>query len=139
MIQRIQSIWLLLAAADACLTLKFSFYSGNKAALNQSAKFTSLNATGSIALLLLTVAVAIAVFISIFLYKNRKLQLRAVLATIVASIINLLLYYFETKKFAEGNYDLTAIIALAIPLLLISAARGIYKDEKLVKSLDRLR
>jgi Domain of unknown function (DUF4293) len=139
MIQRIQSIWLLLAAAAACLTLKFSFYSGNKAALNQPAKFTSLNATGSIALLLLTVAVAIAVFISIFLYKNRKLQLRAVLATIVVSIINLLLYYFETKKFAEGNYDLTAIIALAIPLLLISAARGIYKDEKLVKSLDRLR
>ena len=29
MLQRIQSIWLLLAAICALLTIKFSFYSGN--------------------------------------------------------------------------------------------------------------
>jgi Domain of unknown function (DUF4293) len=139
MIQRIQTIWLLLAAAAAFLTLKFSFFSGNKIELNQPAKFTYLNASSSIILLIFTVAAAIAAFIGIFLYKNRKLQLRVVLATMVISLLNLALYYFETKKFAEGNYDLTALIALAIPVLLIGAAKGIYKDEKLVKSLDRLR
>jgi len=34
---------------------------------------------------------------------------------------------------------LTAIFAIVVPILLILAMRGIRKDEKLVKSLDRLR
>jgi hypothetical protein len=139
MIQRIQSVWLLLAAAAAFLTLKVSFFSGNKTELNQAVKFSYLNATGSIVLLLLTIAVATAAFLTIFLYRNRKLQFRIVLASIITSLCNLILYYLETKKFTEGNYDLTAIIALAIPVLLILAASAINKDEKLVKSLDRLR
>jgi hypothetical protein len=62
-----------------------------------------------------------------------------VLAGILISLLNLLLYYRQTQKFAEGNYDLTALLVLAIPVFLILAARGINKDEKLVKSLDRLR
>jgi Domain of unknown function (DUF4293) len=139
MIQRVQSLWLLLAATAAFLTLKFSFFSGNKIELNQPPKFTYLNATGSLMLLILTIGIGITAFIAIFLYKNRKMQLRITLWAIIISIINLALYYFETRKFTEGNYDLTAIIALAIPVILIFAARGIYKDEKLVKSLDRLR
>jgi hypothetical protein len=45
------------------------------------------------------------------------------------------------KKFVpqEGNYDLTASIAIVVPVLIILAIRGIYRDQKLVKSLDRLR
>ncbi|MBS1935801.1 MAG: DUF4293 family protein, partial [Bacteroidetes bacterium] len=90
-------------------------------------------------ILILTVIVFVGALIAIFLYKNRKLQLRICIAGIIISLLNIFLYYRETKTFTEGNYDLTAILAIAIPVLFILAARGINKDEKLVKSLDRLR
>lgn len=139
MIQRKQTIWLLLAAIAAFLTLRFSFYSGNMVADNQTKKFESLTATGNILILIITVAIGIASLITIFLYKNRKLQLRITIAATLVSIMNILLYYNQSKKFTEGNFDLTALITIAIPILLFFAARGISKDEKLVKSVDRLR
>jgi hypothetical protein len=43
------------------------------------------------------------------------------------------------KKFTSGNMALTSVFALAIPVFLLLAISGIWKDEKLVKSLDRLR
>jgi hypothetical protein len=39
----------------------------------------------------------------------------------------------------ESGYNLTSLLAVAIPVFLILAARNIYRDEKLVKSMDRLR
>jgi hypothetical protein len=139
MIQRIQTILLLLATAAAFLTLKFSFSSGNSIAADQTKKFGHLTAAGYPLLLVLTIAVGIAAFISVFLYKNRRLQLRIIFATMIISLLNLVLYYYQTQKFTEGSYDLSALIALAIPIFLLLAIRGIYKDQKLIKSLDRLR
>lgn len=139
MLQRIQTIWLLLAAVAAGLTFKLSFFSGNIIAADQTKKFEALTATGNWALLILTGLLTGLILITIFLYKNRKLQIRIVLACIIVSLINLVLYYLQTKKFAEGNFDLTALLALVIPVFLILSIRGISKDEKLVKSLDRLR
>jgi hypothetical protein len=141
MLQRMQSLWLLIAGACGVLTLKYSFFSGNKLSANQTKTFEFLTASSSIILLILTVAVVSAILIDIFLYKNRKLQLRIVLAAIVISITNIVLYFRETDKFVpgEGNYDLSCILAIAIPILLFFAATGIYKDEKLVRSLNRLR
>jgi DMSO/TMAO reductase YedYZ heme-binding membrane subunit len=134
-----QTIWLLLAAVCGFLTLKFPFYSGNKIDAGNVKIFEHFNASGSIIILILTVAVLVAALITIFLYKNRKLQLRITLAVIVVSLLNIFLYYTETKKFAEGGYSLTALLTVAIPVFLFFAARNIYKDEKLVKSMDRLR
>lgn len=141
MIQRLQSIWLLLAAAAAFCSLQFSFYSGNIIAANQAKSFAALNGQSNLLLLILSAGVGIASLISIFLYKNRKTQLRIVLVTLLVSIINLVLFFTQTKKFVpgEGNYNLTAIFAIVVPVFLILAMRGIRKDEKLVKSLDRLR
>jgi ABC-type Na+ efflux pump permease subunit len=141
MLQRIQSIWLLLAAVCGFLTLKFSFFSGNKLDASNVKTFQYLIASGSIIILILTVAVFVAVLITIFLYKNRKLQLRITLSAIIVSLLNIFLYYRETKKFVEGEsgYNLTSLLAVAIPVFLILAARNIYRDEKLVKSMDRLR
>jgi hypothetical protein len=139
MLQRIQTIWLLLAAVCGFLTLKFPFYSGNKIDASNVKTFEYLIAPGSIIILILTVAIFVASLITIFLYKNRKLQLRITIAVIIVSLLNIFLYYTETKKFAEGNYSLTALLTVAIPFFLFFAARNIYKDEKLVKSMDRLR
>jgi peptidoglycan/LPS O-acetylase OafA/YrhL len=79
--------------------------------------------------------------IFIFLYKNRKQQLWLTLAAFVVSVINIILYFKEIKSFLpqQGNYNLAAVFTFAIPVFLILAVRGIWKDEKLVKSLDRLR
>jgi hypothetical protein len=139
MLQRIQTLWLFLAATSGILSLKFSFFSGNKIDKTQIKTFQYLTASANFLLLILTVAVFIAALITIFLYKNRKLQLRIVIAGILVSLLNIFLYYKETKNFAEGNYDLTALLTIVIPVFFILAARGINKDEKLVKSLDRLR
>jgi hypothetical protein len=139
MLQRMQSIWLLLAAASGILTLKYSFFSGNKIDANQVKTFEFLTATSSMLILVLTIALVSGILIDIFLYKNRKLQLRITILAIVVSLLNIFLYYEQTKNFVEGNYTLTAVLSLVIPVLLILAAKGIYKDQKLVKSLDRLR
>ena len=138
MLQRMQTVWLLLAAVCGFLTFKFPFFTGNKTA-DQAKTFESVTATSGILLLVLSVAIVCAVFISIFLYKNRKLQMRIVLASLFASVLNLYLFYKESRNFEEGNFAITAIIGLAIPVFLIFAARGISKDQKLVKSLERLR
>ncbi|HMH31987.1 MAG TPA: DUF4293 family protein [Puia sp.] len=139
MLQRLQTLWLLLAATANFLTFKYSFFSGNKQATGQSKTFEYLTATTSALILVLSVVVVSAILIDIFLYKNRKLQLRIAIAAILISTLNIFLYYRETKKFVEGNYDLSSIFVFAIPVLLIFAASGIYKDQRLVKSLDRLR
>jgi dipeptide/tripeptide permease len=134
-----QSIWLLLAAICAFLTVRLSFYSGNIETPGQPASFQYLNAGFNIWILIITIAIVCIAAIDIFLYKNRKLQGRLALLGILLSLLNIFLYYKQTHRFAEGNYDLTAILALAIPVFFFFAARGIYRDEKLVKSLDRLR
>ena len=140
MIQRIQTLWLILAAFAALLTLKFSFYSGNKAdASSVGKKWFELTATTNFIILVLTVGIAVTAIIIIFLYKDRKMQFRLTLLSLVISILNLVLYYNETKKFTEGNFDITALISFVIPGLLFFAARGIYKDNNLIKSADRLR
>lgn len=139
MLQRIQTIWLLLAATCALLTLKVSFYSGNVLVNNQR-KFEYLTAmNGGMLLLIFTVTAAVASLIIIFLYKDRKLQLKLTIAAIALGIINIALFFSATDKYAEGNYDITAPVVIAVPVLLILAAMGMYKDEKLVKSVDRLR
>jgi hypothetical protein len=139
-IQRPQSIWLLVASALAFATLKLSFFSGNLLVENLK-QFERFTAMSSIPLMILTVGVAIASLIAIFLFKNRKLQMRIVLAALVVSLLNIFLGYLQTKNFLpnEWSFDLTSLIYVAIPLFLVISIRGIYLDEKLVKSVDRLR
>jgi drug/metabolite transporter (DMT)-like permease len=141
MIQRIQSVWLFLAALCAALTYKLSFYSGNQTGADNRIVFKELTASSNFILLITTaVLVAGGIFI-IFLYKNRKQQLWLTISAAILAAINLIIYFGQTKKFIsdQSNYDLSAIVSLVIPVFLILAARAIWKDEKLVKSLDRLR
>ena len=136
MIQRIQTLWLLAATACATLTFKFSFYSGNQDNLPD---IKSLTATSNIFLITLTAILVAGSLFVIFLFTNRKKQLRFTILITLISIINLVIYFYQLKKFTSGTFSLTAVFAFAIPVLLFLAARGIWKDEKLVKSLDRLR
>ena len=102
-------------------------------------EFKKLVASSNFLLLIATAVVAGGCLVIIFLYKNRKQQLWLTIAAIALSVIDLILYFSETKKFVSGTYSLSAVLAFAVPVLLVLAARGISSDEKLVKSLDRLR
>ena len=139
MIQRIQSFWLLLAAVAAFVSLKLAVFTGMKPDSSQVSQYTTLTGISNFTILIVTAAAGAAAIIVIFLYKNRKLQLRITSVALVISIANLVLYYIEAKKFSQGNYTLTALVVLVIPVFFILALRGIYKDEKLIKESDRLR
>lgn len=140
MIQRLQSLWLLIASALAFATLQISFFSGNILVENVK-QFQRFTAMSNILLMILTVAVASASLITVFLYKDRKMQLKIAIIVFVLSILDLIFYYLQTKKFipTDWSFDLTSLFALAIPVFILMAIRGIYKDEKLIKSVDRLR
>jgi glycerol-3-phosphate acyltransferase PlsY len=135
MIQRIQTIWLLLAATASLLSLKFPFYSGMK----ENNVFTQLHGLSVFVLLILSVAVALLALATIFLFKNRKLQTQLSLLGFLLQAIVVVVYFLEAKIFIEGNYALTAVLTLVVPVFFILAWMGIRKDEKLIKSMDRLR
>jgi peptidoglycan/LPS O-acetylase OafA/YrhL len=136
MLLRIQSVWLLLAGASGLLTLNFSFYSGVKTSDNL---LHFLNGKENMPILILTVLVSVEALIAIFLFKNRKRQLRLTLLCLLLSVLVIILYFLQVKNYSQGTYNLWAVFSFAVPILLILAARGIRRDEKLVKSLDRLR
>jgi drug/metabolite transporter (DMT)-like permease len=136
MIQRMQSIWLLLAAVCSFLTFRVSFYYGLKtgASINEA-----LNATSGILLIICAAATGLGSFIAIFLYKDRKTQIRVTAITLILSLLSLVIYFSQTKNYTDGRFSLTAIVSIVIPVFLVLAIRGVWKDQKLVKSLDRLR
>jgi hypothetical protein len=153
MLQRKQTLWMLAALICALLTFKFAFYFGNmKVGLNGIAPLEvkampvfgagSVSAgSGSILILIVTVALIAGILINIFNFSNRKKQFWIAIGLFILSLLNILLYWWKSgvPPFESGNYSLGALLSLAIPVFLIIAARGIQKDEKLVKSADRLR
>ena len=138
MIQRQQSLWLLLSTACSFLTFQFPFYNGTKR-INNLVTSAELDGGSSLFLVLLTGASLILSLITIFLFKDRKLQLRLCIAGLLISILIVVLYFTEMKSFETGRISLTCLFTFANVLGYLMAARGIRKDQKLVKSLDKLR
>jgi len=140
MIQRSQTIWLLLAAAAAFLTLKLAFYTGNIVPEGNAIKqYTIVTAQSNTLLLISSVATGLLALISIFLFKDRKTQVKLSIAGVVIAVVLIILYFTEIKKFQSGRFALTSIYVAGILIGYIMATRGILKDEKLVKSLNKLR
>lgn len=133
MLQRIQSIWLLLAAIFAFLTFELPFY---QAAVVQGGV---INAQSTIWLTVTAALSGALAFINIFFFNNRKLQLRLCVFGMVLTIIFLALCFMQITRFTNGSLALSCIIYFAIAAFYILAARSIWKDEKLIKSMDRLR
>ena len=138
MIQRQQTLWLILSAVGSFLSFQFPFYTGNRME-NNTSLFAELEAGSTLFLLVLTGLCTLIALITIFLYKERKTQLKMSIAGLVLSVILLILYLMQVKQFEKGNLALTSVFVIAIPIGYLMATRGIWKDEKLVKSLDKLR
>lgn len=128
MIQRIQSIWLLLATVFAFLTFVLPFSVGA----------VEVNAKTTIWLTIIGAFTGVMAFIDIFLYNNRKQQLRLCIIGILLSIIFIVLCFMEMSK-DKGTLALSCLIYFAPLAFYIMAFNGIRKDEKLIKSMDRLR
>ena len=148
MIQRIQTVWMIFAAIAVFLTIKFSFYSGTLALQNTADAVTSMatdgiyhlvTATDNFLILILTSALGTGIIINIFLFKHRSIQIRIIIAAILAECLIVYLYIRETQKFSQGNFNIWAILHILIVIFLVLAARGIYKDSKLIKESNRLR
>lgn len=136
MIQRIQSVWLLIASVVTFLTLKLSFYSGTYLPDNL---YHQLNGTQNLPLMIATIGLGVLTLITIFLYKNRPTQLWLCIVAILLDVVLLFLYYRETSSFTRGDYAFTAVLHFIIITAVLLAARGINKDEKLIKDSNRLR
>ena len=145
MIQRIQSLYLLLAAAAAAAALSFNLW---KATLTNNS-VTYVNASSNYLLFVLYVVVILLSVVSIFLFKKRKLQFRLTVFGILFGLGALGYQYYVVQQtvnrlssgtsIATASYLPASFLPIVVIILLFLAARGIYKDEKLIKSLDRLR
>lgn len=141
MIQRIQSIWLALATVAGLMTYKLPLWQG---ILQDGTKKTFM---GPENLLLFTLIVATSLLsgITIFLYKNRKLQKTLCFLGIVFSIVIVVLEFLHVNDlkssldFRENRWMVGALLPILMIFLFMLAYSGIRKDEKLVKSLERLR
>ena len=138
MIQRIQSIWLLLAAIFAAITFRFPFYTGDWLKDDIQSP-VDLNAQTTIWLSIITVLTGALAFVNIFLFDNRKMLLKLTYLGIFLTVILLVLYFLEMNNFASGSIALWCLFHFGILAFYILASRGIYKDQKLIKDMDRLR
>lgn len=138
MIQRIQSLWLLLAAIAGGLSFQFPFYSGQKD-YGGLQEYRVLNATYNIPIIIFVTIAIVGALHAIFSYSKRKYQFTITFASLIASIIAIVLMFLRTEDFTNGHMSLGCVCILLVPVLLFLAARGIRSDDKLVKSMDRLR
>jgi hypothetical protein len=137
MLQRIQTIWLVLAGVAALLTLKLPYYSGMQ---QPPLPYVELNGiSGGVLITLVTILLAVLAFTIIALYKNRTLQLRLCVAGIALEALLIFLYYRQVSTYIQGTYALSSLLHMGIILFFVLAARGINNDEKLIRNSDRLR
>ena len=120
MIQRIQSLYLLLVATLGAVL----FFIGEYLTLTFS---------------VLTIIISLLSLVIIFLYSKRKIQmtLTKVLIALIVIFIGATCYY-SFSIMSGYNAPFASIYGLQL-LLAILAYLGIKKDDNLVKSYDRLR
>ena len=144
MLQRIQTVYLLLAALlSGGLTFFVPFWSdGNEIPLELA---DMLNGGDNLlkTVPFLFIASGILSLVTLFLYKNRSRQIIYNRLNIVINFIllGIVVYYLlmlpgEAEVSEKG---IGVVIPLVVIVLLALANKAIIKDDKLVKSVDRLR
>jgi hypothetical protein len=144
MIQRIQSVYLLIAAIISGglifmfdlwkTTSKVSFYAID--ALNSDAMLVKL-------IPILFIVSAVISLGTIFQFKNRKLQFVLGRINILTNLILLGLLLYQSQNLSGealvSEKGIGLVFPIIVVLLLVMANKAIKKDEDLVKSVDRLR
>ena len=136
MIQRIQSVYMLLVALIAGgLIFVFDVYT--------NAKGEVLFAKDDFLVLGLFLATALLACIAILLFKDRKQQFVFNRLNIICNLILLGVFVYRILKLSGETQVSEKGIGMFLPVIsivfLVLANRAIKKDEDLVKSVDRLR
>ena len=165
MIQRIQTLWLAFIILITIATFffpivdfSFSFKSMNTIQQYGLMKPDSspdslqfIQTTPAWSLIFMQIGVALIALIAIFLYKNRQLQVKFVASgLLLVTIYVAFLLFFKIdglEKQVAALYSTPVVnynkISISFPilqlLLFILAQRAIRKDDRIVRSSDRLR
>jgi hypothetical protein len=154
MIQRVQSIWLLLAALTLiCLffipllsksvnnTAYLLYIDGQHQTLTATNN-TTITVTPIGAMIINGIAILLSV-VCIFQFKNRAMQKRLIMIDMVLIIATAVLTGLNASLFPGGISGASLHIGSSLFLLALLfctlAVRGIRKDEQLLRSADRLR
>lgn len=157
MLQRKQTLFLLLAALCGVLTFLFpvdTFTRGTQVMVFRT--YGIFNAEGipmtdgtmKVPLAILLGALSAMLVVIALLYRNRPRQLRLarlaalLLLAVQAAVFitdNSLRAYLGQEGRVEHSYGVSFFLPIVMIVLVMLAANGIKKDEELVKSMDRLR
>ena len=131
MIQRIQSLYFLLAGISMTLvSFKVPVYSLNE---------ILFMAQDDTKIFVLTSVGAIFSFLGLFLFKNRKFQMKLIRFTVlIEMIIGIRIFILFNKFEVVINNNFLFLLVFTL-IALIMAYRGVKKDDDLVRSVDRIR
>jgi hypothetical protein len=155
MIQRIQSLYLILTTLLSVLFLKGSYLtffkeSGSIISISLNGLFHGVQGkgeeaiSGSLPLYLLIIIIILISIVTLLSFRNRNIQLWLSKSLIVdISILIIISVIYSLLIVKQYNATLIPGIKMLIPaaqlILSILAYRGIKKDVDLIKSYDRLR
>lgn len=157
MIQRIQTVWLLLASLTLFLLFLFPYlqYFDNLgtamsikiSGIYQGVSEGVIQIKSFILQTIITVIIALIPLFTIFNFKDRKKQLKLTYLNIFLVILLGVWFYTTSnnavldvnKSLVLENIGIGALLAPIDIIFLFLAAKGIRNDEKLIKSVDRLR
>ena len=155
MIQRVQSLYLLFVVILCLILFRGSIFSftdgtGNAVKLMVSGSLTGHDGQAAAQVVNIWPVTAILILISllsliaIFLFKNRKIQLTVAIIVVILSA-GLIIASAWYGIYLTGNFkmkispEIQMVLPFLILLFSVLACRGILKDDRLVKSYDRLR
>jgi cation transport ATPase len=159
MIQRKQTIYLLFAGLITVILLFIPFgtfniegsacFEYNAFAVKTISEKQAIMHPLPIGNAVLLIITSILSFITIFLYKNRKLQLRLISVNMLVVLVAIfaIVYIYPNFIFskninlagAELKYNYVIIISFISAVGLYLAKKAIMKDEAMIRSADRLR
>ncbi len=147
MIQRIQSLFLFLSSAGSLSLFQFPF-ANTKEGVAQSEIFadSTYNIMDHVGLIAIFALAGVMAFAAIFLFKNRPLQANLGRVALVANVIGIILavvLYMQDGVILMDSLTVNDGVGAYLPFVaILFAALGVFyvrKDDKLVRSMDRLR
>ena len=145
MIQRKQSLWLLLAALVNAGLFYFALYKSD-IIQNGITVVQNVRVNDHYPSLIVALVITLIPAIAIFMYKSRTKQRNMALFAVVANIGFIASTLMRVSNLnngtsapVNGTYWIGSVLPIISVVFLFMAISGIRKDEKLVKSLDRLR
>lgn len=148
MIQRIQSVYL--AISTICLALLFVFPFSYYPNMEYNVMELTNSELGPKILYPLFINVIVSILLALFSvlsFKNRKRQQLLNKINFVVLLVFLIVMFFDFNNIAsdlpiektEINYGIGLFLPIVALICLLMANRAIKSDEKLIKSMDRIR